>query len=138
MAKKNIFKEIFKDNDEDVLVTEDNLGEQFYRTTAEEATPNGESNMIIFEPRAFSEATQVVDYLRKRNTVVLNLKRITKDQAKRVADFVSGAVYAIDGNMQNIGGGNFLCTPKNVNVEGKLSDDKDSKAPNKDEIDIEW
>ncbi len=68
MAKKNIFKEIFKDNDEDVLVTEDNLGEQFYRTTAEEATPNGESNMIIFEPRAFSEATQVI--LFKFNTTV--------------------------------------------------------------------
>ena len=77
--------------------------------------------------------------LLKRNTVVLNLKRVTKDQAKRIADFVSGAVYAIGGTMQNIGGGSFLCTPKNVNVEGKISNDKDEKnTHNNEDLDIQW
>ena len=95
--------------------------------------------MILLEPRAFSEATQIADYLKKRNTVVLNLKRVTKEQAKRIADFVSGTIYAIGGSMQNIGGGTFLCAPKNVNVEGKISGDKDEKDPKeKDDLNIEW
>ena len=81
---------------------------------------------------------QVADYLRMRNAVVLNLKRVTKEQAKRIADFISGVIYAIDGSMQNIGGGNFLCTPRNVNVEGKLSEEKDDKNSKNDDLNIEW
>lgn len=134
---KNIFKDIFKSEDE--MLDDDSVTEQFYDVTPEEATPKGTSNMILFEPRAYSEATQIADYLKKRNTVVLNLKRVTKDQAKRIADFVSGAVYAIGGTMQNIGGGSFLCTPKNVNVEGKISNDKDEKnTHNNEDLDIQW
>lgn len=134
---RNIFKEIFKDNEE--VLDEDGITEQFYDVTAEEATASGTSKMILLEPRAFSEATQIADYLKKRNTVVLNLKRVTKEQAKRIADFVSGAVYAIGGSMQNIGGGTFLCAPKNVNVEGKISNDKEEKdRHDNDELNIEW
>lgn len=138
MAKKNIFKDIFKDNDE--MLEGDAVTEQFYDVTAEEATANGTTKMILLEPRAFSEATQIADYLKKRNTVVLNLKRVTKEQAKRIADFVSGAIYSLGGSMQNIGGGTFLCAPNNVNVEGKISNEKDDKAKsdNNDELNIEW
>lgn len=134
---RNIFKDIFKDNDD--VLDENSISDQFYEVSAEESTPNGTSKMILLEPRAFSEATQIADYLKKRNTVVLNLKRVTKEQAKRIADFVSGTIYAIGGSMQNIGGGTFLCAPKNVNVEGKISGDKDDKEPKeKDDLNIEW
>lgn len=134
---KGIFKGIFKDNDE--MMDENSVSDQFYDVTPTEATANGTSNMILFEPRAFSEATQIADYLKKRNIVVLNLKRVTKEQAKRIADFVSGAVYAMNGNMQNISGGTFLCVPNNVNVEGKISNEKDDKNSNdNDDLKIEW
>lgn len=134
---RNIFKDIFKDNEE--VLDENSISDQFYEVTAEEATPNGTSKMILLEPRAFSEATQIADYLKKRNTVVLNLKRVTKEQAKRIADFVSGTIYAIGGNMQNIGGGTFLCTPKNVNVEGKISNENDkTEKRDNDDLNIEW
>ena len=43
--------------------------------------------MILLEPRAYSEAQQIADHLKKRNTVVVNLKRVTSDQAKRIMDF---------------------------------------------------
>ena len=136
---KNIFERFFKDND---AVEENNTSDNFYTVTAAEATADGNTKMILLEPRAFSEATQIADYLTKRNTVVLNLKRVTKEQAKRIADFVSGTIYAIGGSMQNIGGGTFLCTPNNVNVEGKISNDKDDKddkdKSNNEEFNIEW
>ena len=48
--------------------------------------------MILLEPRAFSEAQQIADYLRNRNTVVVNLKRVTRVKAKRIIDFMSGTL----------------------------------------------
>ena len=88
--------------------------------------------MILLEPRAYSESQQIADHLKKKNTVVVNMKRVTPDQAKRIVDFLSGTVYALGGDLQKIGGGIFLCTPKNVNVEGQISDDDEKGKKQKD------
>ena len=93
--------------------------------------------MILLEPRAYSESQQIADHLKKRNTVVVNMKRVTPDQAKRIVDFLSGTVYAIGGDLQKIGGGIFLCTPKNVNVEGSITEE-DEKGKKKSDPDLEW
>ena len=105
---------------------------EYYDIKVEEAyTEDGGAKMILLEPRAYSEAQQIADHLKKRNTVVVNLKRVTSDQAKRIMDFLSGTIYAIKGNIQKIGSGIFLCTPNNINVQGKITDDTD-KEKNKE------
>ena len=97
---------------------------EYYDINVEDAyTEEGGAKMILLEPRAYSEAQQIADHLKKRNTVVVNLKRVTSDQAKRIMDFLSGTIYAIKGNIQKIGSGIFLCTPNNINVQGKITDD---------------
>ncbi len=102
--------------------------DEYYTLSVEEAnreeTAEG-SKMILLEPRAFSESQQIADYLKKRNTVVVNLKRVTPDQGKRIIDFVSGTLYAIGGSMQKLGDGIFLCAPKNINVQGKMTDENE-------------
>ena len=126
-----------KDNDVEVS-SED----EFYSMSVQEAYKdnNSEGNkMILLEPRAYSESQQIADHLKKRNTVVVNMKRVTPDQAKRIVDFLSGTVYALEGDLQKIGGGIFLCTPKNVDVEGAITDEEDGKGKkNKDEVDLDW
>jgi len=100
--------------------------DEFYSTSREEYhESNGiaGSRMMLLEPRAYSESQQIADYLKNRSAVVVNLKRVTPDQAKRIVDFLYGTIYAIGGDLQKLGGGIFLCTPNNVNVEGKISDD---------------
>ena len=115
--------------------------EEFYSTSREEYhEENGVagSKMMLLEPRAYSESQQIADYLKARSAVVVNLKRVTPDQAKRIVDFLSGTIYAIGGDLQKLGGGIFLCTPNNVNVEGKISDDANSsksKSSKKDKDD---
>ena len=94
--------------------------------------------MILLEPRAYSESQQIADHLKKKNTVVVNMKRVTPDQAKRIVDFLSGTVYALGGDLQKIGGGIFLCTPKNVDVEGAITDDDDKGKKSKEDIDLDW
>lgn len=85
---------------------------------------SGKGNtMILLEPRAYSESQQIADYLKSNSSVIVNLKRVTPDQAKRIVDFLSGTIYAIGGDLQKLGGGIFLCTPHSINVEGKISDE---------------
>ncbi len=120
--------------------------EEFYSMSREEYhEENGVagSKMMLLEPRAYSESQQIADYLKSRTAVVVNLKRVTPDQAKRIVDFLSGTIYAIGGDLQKLGGGIFLCTPNNVNVEGKISDDanpttksKSSKKAKDDDFDF--
>ena len=108
--------------------------DEYYTLSVEEATKEETqegSKMILLEPRAYSESQQIADYLKKRNTVVVNLKRVTPEQGKRIIDFVSGTLYAIGGGMQKLGDGIFLCTPKNINVQGKMTDEDPNIARHK-------
>ena len=78
---------------------EDNAVEnEYYSISTDEAlrSASGEgSKLILLEPRAYSESQQIADHLKNRHTVVVNLKRVTADQAKRIVDFLSGTIYAI-------------------------------------------
>ena len=112
------------DNEEEVETKQTNIKES--------------GKMILLEPRAYSESQQIADHLKQKNTVVVNMKRVTPDQAKRIVDFLSGTVYALGGDLQKIGGGIFLCTPKNVDVEGAITDDDDKSKKSKNDIDLDW
>jgi len=115
--------------------------DEYYNISNEDAAVEGGegSKMMLLEPRAYSESQQIADHLKSRHTVVVNLKRVTTDQAKRIVDFLSGTVYAIGGDLQKIGGGIFLCTPKNMDVQGKITGDEDKeKMHDNSDIDLEW
>ena len=137
MAFKKLAK-LFKNDEEEneYIGTEDD----FYAVSEADALKEADkvgNKMILLEPRSFSEAQAIADHLKSRNSVVVNLKRVTSTQAKRIIDFLSGCIYAIGGNMQKIGVGIYLCTPKNVNVQGKITDDND-KVKNGAEDELEW
>ena len=133
------FKKIFQyDGDKE----DSSLDDEYYNMNEAEALKEAEKSgnkMILLEPRAYSESQQIADHLKNRNSVVVNLKRVTSDQAKRIVDFLSGTIYALGGDLQKIGGGIFLCTPNNVNIQGKISEDKDGKdVHDNDDIKIEF
>ncbi len=113
--------------------------EEFYNLSESEALKEADKSgnkMILIEPRANSESQQIADHLKNRNSVVVNLKRVTSDQAKRIIDFLSGTVYAIGGDLQKIGPGIYLCTPRNVNIQGKITEENGKTKQEDDEI--EW
>jgi len=125
--------DIFKSEPDDL--DDINSEESYYEAEDTKEEPTG-PKMILLEPRAFSESQQIADHLKKRNSVVVNLKRVTSDQAKRIIDFLSGCIYAIGGTMQKIGVGIYLCAPKNVNVQGKITEDNSKVEEEKEEP--EW
>lgn len=111
---KNIFG-----NDEDIDLIEN----EYYSEESNGKTTENGSKMVLVEPRAYSESQQMADHLKNRNAVVVNFRRVTADQSKRILDFLSGTLYAIGGDLQKIGNGIYLCTPKNVNVQGKMTEE---------------
>lgn len=134
--KKSLFGEMKEEEQE--------LDENFKNSenAFKDITASG-NKMILFEPRAYSESQQIANYLRNNNAVIVNLKRVTPDQAKRIVDFLSGTLYAIDGGLEKLGGGIFLCTPHTVPVEGKITEDtqvKNVKKPKQetDDDEIDW
>ncbi len=134
-------KKWLSSEENDVFSKNTSNGDEYYSIKTEEALQENDGNnkMILLEPRAYSESQQIADYLKARNTVVVNLKRVTSDQAKRIVDFLSGTIYAIGGDLQKIGGGIFLCTPNNVNIQGKITDEKEGKEIyDNNDINAEW
>ena len=124
MAFEGIKKALFDDSNKEG--TEDNYYTVSNKQLKDEESKNG-SKMILVEPRAYSESQQIADYLKSRNSVVVNLKRVTSDQAKRLIDFLTGCIYAIGGDLQKLGNGIYLCTPNNVNVQGKMSENEEKE-----------
>jgi cell division inhibitor SepF len=81
-----------------------------------------QAKVILVEPHSYDEVQEIADQLKNRKAVVINLQRISRDQAKRIVDFLSGTVYAIGGDIQKLGNCIFLCTPDNVDVTGSISE----------------
>jgi FtsZ-interacting cell division protein YlmF len=133
----NLKKLFSGSGDTDVVNSEDD----YYAMSEEEAIKEADktgNKMILLEPRAYSESQQIADHLKNRNSVVVNLKRVTSEQAKRIIDFLSGVIYAIGGSMQKIGVGIYLCTPKNVNVQGKITEDNKDNDKKTVDDELEW
>jgi cell division inhibitor SepF len=77
---------------------------------------NGIAEVVVIEPHSFEEMPQVIQTLRERKSVVLNLNAMNAAEAQRAVDFVAGGTYAIDGHQERIGESIFLFTPNCVKV----------------------
>ncbi|MDR3214948.1 MAG: cell division protein SepF [Bacilli bacterium] len=95
--------------------------ENYGFTSAEFA--NKQSQLVVFEPRSYSESQSIADHLKDRRGCVINLHRVSKEQATRIIDFLSGVIYAIEGDMQKVGADVFLSTPNNFGVVGEVSEE---------------
>lgn len=89
------------------------------------------AEVMVIEPRAFDEMPQVIDALRERKSVVLNLEMMDPQDAQRAVDFVAGGTYAMDGHYERVGESIFLFTPSCVtvsNLSGLISSADDFAA----------
>ena len=82
------------------------------------------SEVLVVEPRQFEESVEIVDHLRNRKSVLLNLHMLDNEQSQRVVDFLSGATWAIDGHQQRIGDGVFLFAPASVTISSESNSSK--------------
>ena len=77
--------------------------------------------VMIMEPRSFDDAANIVQYLKDRKTIVLNLHLLDKEQSQRTIDFICGAAHALNGKPQKVGDLVFVFTPSNVTLSVDLN-----------------
>jgi cell division inhibitor SepF len=82
------------------------------------------SEVLVIEPRQFEESIEIVEHLRSRKSVLLNLHMLDNENSQRVVDFLSGACHAIDGHQQRIGDGVFLFAPSSVVISSESTQQK--------------
>ena len=76
--------------------------------------------MVLFHAKSFDGAAKAADELRKKKAVILNMENVDKTLTRRVVDFLSGSVYALDGSVKKIAQSTYLFCPHNMDVVGDL------------------
>ena len=80
--------------------------------------------MQISKPTSFEQAIDIITQLKNKNSVVINLEYVSKDVGRRIVDVVSGAVKALDGNMEKVSNSIFVIAPYNYDIENQFSKEK--------------
>lgn len=70
----------------------------------------------VVEPRAYNEAMTIAKRVGQGEVVLINFQSLDEMKARRVVDFLTGAVFMIDGDIKRVGNEMFLCTPTNVEI----------------------
>jgi cell division inhibitor SepF len=82
----------------------------------EQSAYSATNEVVVLEPTSFNQAPEVIQFLRKGSSIVLNLCKLDPDQSQRLIDFVCGGIYALDGSQRRVGEGVFLLVPSSVNI----------------------
>lgn len=81
---------------------------------------NIDADLYIIKPDNYDECASIVDELKRKKTIVLNLENVDKDLKKLIFEFTKGGVYALEANIQKVSSDIFLIAPKGTEIEGKI------------------
>ena len=81
---------------------------------------SGRQEVVLFHAKSFDDAAKAADELRKKKAVILNMENVDKALIRRVVDFLSGSVYALDGSVKKVAQATYLFCPHNMDVVGDL------------------
>ncbi len=84
--------------------------------------------VVVMQPENFEDAKGIAEHLKAKKPVIINLESLDSDIARRVVDFLSGAVFGLDGNIQKVASGIFLIAPYNVSIMGDFKSELQSKG----------
>ena len=81
---------------------------------------SGKQEVVLFHAKTFDDAAKAADELRRRKAIILNMENVDKSLTRRVVDFLSGSIYALDGSVKKIAQATYLFCPHNMDVVGDL------------------
>ncbi|MBE7707558.1 MAG: cell division protein SepF [Cyanobacteria bacterium SIG27] len=84
----------------------------------------GAHEVIVVEPKAYNESITIVEALKDRKTVILNLQLLDREQSQRIVDFLCGCTHALGGSQRKIGENVFIFTPSNINISQEFMNSK--------------
>ncbi len=84
--------------------------------------------LVVMQPENFEDAQNIGDHLKNKKPIVVNLEGLEKESARRVVDFLSGAVYALDGSIQRVSSNIFIIAPNNVDIMADFKEELRNKG----------
>ena len=84
--------------------------------------------LVLIEPKSFEECPKLVDCLKGRRPVIINLEKLETEVARKIFDFMSGATYALAGNVQKVANNIFIFAPENVDIAATQSSERSGFA----------
>ena len=89
--------------------------------------------MVITQPTSFERSEEICNYLKEKKSIIVNLEYVNKDVARRIVDFISGGVHALDGHIQKVSNAIFLVAPVNYEIASDLA-----REEIKNKLSVSW
>ena len=89
--------------------------------------------MVISQPTTFEQSDEICSFLKEKKSVIVNLEYVNKDVARRIVDFISGGVYALDGYIQKVSNSIFLVAPSNYEISNEMA-----REEMKSKLSVSW
>lgn len=111
------------EDDEEEMDTEDRkfFGKKNKVVSMPQQAQTNAIKMVISQPTAFEQSDEICSFLKERKSVIVNLEYVNKDVARRIVDFISGGVYALDGYIQKVSNSIFLVAPSNYEITNEMA-----------------
>ncbi len=97
-------------------IPEENV-EMICRSRTYQVTATAQLSIMISRPSEFQDAANIADQLQKRNVLILNIESLAPDVCRRILDFLSGVIYAMEGRMSKVANGTYLLSPSGLELE---------------------
>ena len=89
--------------------------------------------LVISQPTTFEQSDEICSFLKEKKSVIVNLEYVNKDVARRIVDFISGGVYALDGYIQKVSNSIFLVAPSNYEITNEMA-----REEMKSKLSVSW
>ena len=90
-------------------------------------------NMVISQPTTIEQSDEICSFLKEKKSVIVKLEYVNKDVARRIVDFISGGVYALDGYIQKVSNSIFLVAPSNYEITNEMA-----REEMKSKLSVSW
>ena len=130
------FREVEEEEEEEIVEQQPLAmpNERKFWNEREQAKQNRKSNlmtipgkdqpmeMVLVKATSYDDLQEIAAHIKSRRVVVCNFEEMDKETAQRMVDFLSGAVFALDGQPKKVSGGTFIFSSNQVDLSGQIMD----------------
>lgn len=116
---ENVYE--YDDYEEEDVVEDKKIFGRKNKVVPMQQVQNNSIKMVISQPTSFEQSDEICAFIKEKKSVIVNLEYVNKDVARRIVDFISGGVYALDGYIQKVSNSIFLVAPSNYEITNEMA-----------------
>ena len=128
---ENVYE--YEDEEEEAEVEDRKLFGRKNKVVPMQQAQGNSIKMVISQPTTFEQSDEICSFIKEKKSVIVNLEYVNKDVARRIVDFISGGVYALDGYIQKISNTIFLVAPSNYEITNEMA-----REEMKNKLSVSW